>query len=55
MTNSKQKWRRIVGIAITVLLLIPFIYLGVAYCADKLKYKRIEKYYQADTENFDSM
>lgn len=55
MKNFKQKCGWIIGVVVTVLIVLQFFYLGVSYYADKLKYKKIEKYYQADTESFDSI
>lgn len=54
-----KKWWQIIRIVVTVLLFLPLIYLGVSfgvsYRADKLKYKKIENYYHADSESFDAI
>jgi len=56
MICSKRKHGWIIGTSVIVLLLIPFIYLGVSYYIDEtLKYKKIEGYYHADTESFNEI
>ena len=51
--NQKRTW--IIGIVVAALISLPILYCVGAYCADKLKYKKIEKYYLTDTESFDSI
>ena len=51
--NQKRTW--IIGIVVAVLISLPILYCVGAFCADKLKYKKVEKYYYADTESFDSI
>lgn len=55
MKNYNQKREWIIGIVVTVLISLPLLYCVWAYCADKLKYKKIEKYYRAETESFDGI
>ena len=51
--NQKRTW--IIGIVVAVLISLPILYCVGAFCADKLKYKKLEKYYHADVESFDSI
>ncbi len=55
MKRFKQKCGWVMGVVVAVLIVLPFFYFGVAYWADKLKYKKIENYYYANTESFDSI
>lgn len=55
MKNGSQRRAWIIGIVVAVLISLPILYCVGAYCADKLKYKKIEKYYHADAESFDSI
>ncbi len=55
MTKSKKKRGRIIGIIITVLFLMPIIFLCALICMDILKYKRIEFYYYANKKSFETI